>query len=115
MKRFIKVKYKIPGFHCFPGAMGKSEFLKQAHRHLFCITVTVEVKHGNRFVEFFELQDNISERFLTFPTRGYGIDFENSSCEDIAEDVGNFLIKCGFSVVEVEVDEDGENSGIVRY
>ncbi len=113
MRKFVKVKLEVPGFHYWKNAPDKVSFLRLLHRHLFKIEVIVEVVHGNRDVEFFILQSDITPFFANFETLGCAIDFGQRSCEQIAEELFNFLVKQKYKVEQVEISEDGENSGFV--
>jgi hypothetical protein len=78
-------------------------FLRDFHRHVFKVELVVPVKHGDREVEFFTLQNQLNE----FLARNYAGRQFLESCEQIAEQIG-----LKFQAHEVTVSEDGENDGI---
>lgn len=89
--------------------------LRYPHRHLFYVTVEVEVGHDNRDVEFFILQDHLRSVMTRLPI------FKNMpagptvewSCERVAETIAGVLESdFGYHARMVEVSEDGESSGI---
>lgn len=111
----IKVQFDFEGFHLYSGAPSEVEFLKNLHRHLFNIKVTIEVTHEDRELEFFIVRRQLIDLVnRLYPNRIVG------SCEMMAKDIYYFvkhtykkLDKTGDRLVEVEVSEDKENSGIV--
>jgi len=53
----ITVRWTQEGFHRWPEASGKREYLASRHRHLFHYELTVTVHHGDREIEFHDLLD----------------------------------------------------------
>jgi hypothetical protein len=109
----------VPGYHSWKEAPNIVKFLRDVHRHLFRIAVTVKVTNkivdDNRQVEFFCLQNDIQSAIAdNFEIIFSGWDFKNNSCENLAESVANYLKELGYSIYEVEVSEDDESSGIFR-
>lgn len=111
----IKVQFDFEGFHSYSGAPSEVEFLKNLHRHLFNIKVTIEVTHEDRELEFFIVRRQLIDLVnRLYPDKVVG------SCEMMAKDIYHFvkhsykkLDKTGDRLVEVEVSEDKENSGLV--
>lgn len=111
-KTYIKIRTQFEGFHFYPNA-GKIDkrisFLEDSHRHIFKIEVKIGVTHNDRELEFFLTKWKL-EDFIK------GGDFNYKSCEMIAEDILEFLIKeYGERYFEIVVSEDGESDGIVEY
>jgi len=116
VSRLIKTTIPVIGLHRWPGAKGKVPFLKNVHRHIFYITVTVKVTDSDREVEYFTLQYDIALAVnLLFKQTVMGYNFNTLSCEQISEKIGCYLIKQKYNVYEVETSEDHESSSVVRY
>lgn len=116
MEKFIKSSIAVPGYHNWKKAPEIVNFLKDLHRHLFKLTVTVEVTDSDREVEFFCLQNDIQTALInTYSIIYSGFDFTGNSCENIAETIANYLKGLKYNIYEVEVSEDGESSGIIRF
>lgn len=112
--KFIEVVTKAVGFHYWSEAPEDVCFLRNRHRHYFGIKVAVKVSHGEREVEFFQLQRiiNLSVLPSAFPRNTEGeYEFGTMSCEHIAEVIATRLLDAGYGVISVVVSEDGENSG----
>ncbi len=82
----------------------KVKFLRDPHRHEFHVTLTMEVSHDNRDIEFIQLKEQLD---------GYlRVNWENSSsgnsCEQVAKHILNY-----FDAYSVSVSEDGENGATV--
>lgn len=103
MNKYIYVETQFAGIHQWTGA---PNFLSHPHRHLFKVILSIQVRHNNRQVEFFELQEElnqfISERFKKGLIYGY-------SCEDIAEIIFKEFNDRNYTVFKVTVSEDDEN------
>lgn len=100
MIRTVWVTSSFTGFHCWKDAPEKTEFLRNWHRHIFHVKLGVQVNHGDREVEFFDLK----ERLDSFLQTNYHLEYFYESCEQIAEQIIN-----RFQASFVEVSEDGEN------
>jgi hypothetical protein len=100
MRKQIVVSFQFEGIHYWPEA---KNYLKNPHRHLFKGRAWKDVLHNNRDIEFITLKNNIEFYF-----RSHGADFENKSCEDIAE-----MILKEFELSQCEILEDGENGAVV--
>lgn len=104
MPQFVRVRSQFVGWHKWKDAPEDVVFLRDFHRHVFKVELVVQVKHGDREVEFFTLQKQLDG----FLARNYAGRKFLESCEQIAENIGvNFLHSH-----EVTVSEDGENDGI---
>jgi len=110
--KYIKVSTAFIGYHRWKEAPKEVSFLANWHRHLFKVYCTIEVTQG-REVEFFIAQRKIKNYIdECFNEKQFEL-----SCEEIAENVVQFLKDClGVSrKYIVEISEDGENAGIVEY
>ena len=113
-KSYIKIRTQFEGFHCYPGASeidSRIKFLEDRHRHIFHVSVTIEVTHLQRELEFFlvkwALNDFIKES-----------EMNDKSCEMIAEDIlyRHLFPKYGMDrAYEVVVSEDNESDGIITW
>jgi len=78
-KQTVCALIEMTGQHCWPDAPERQAFLRVKHRHTFCITVWMEVPHGDRAVECFDLADAARQVLM-----GFNGDFGTMSCEHIA-------------------------------
>jgi len=114
IKKYIKVRTNYIGFHHWDEAPDSVSFLRNRHRHNFGIRVLIQVNDADRELEFFTVVKEIDNFFkATFPDQEFG----TMSCEQIAEALLCYLLSMyGYDrEYKVEVNEDGENSGIVTY
>ena len=101
MKKYVKVKLQVEGFHNWPTCnIAEVSFLINTHRHMFHIDATKEVSHNDRQVEIIMLKRKMQKYLL----EKYRSNFGAMSCEDIAED-----LMLEFDLTVCEVLEDGEN------
>lgn len=109
MNKFIFVKNQFEGFHRYKDAPDEVSFLRNLHRHIFYVKVTIQVFHNERELEFFIIKRNI-EKFIDENNF-----FDNASCEYIAERIYNFIydVYKNNRKICVEVSEDNENGAIV--
>ena len=103
MKKYIVVKLQHEALHHWPGCPHDDVgFLRDKHRHMFHITLWVEVNHSDRDIEFIrfkrEIQEYLKDRY----------DLGQTSCEMLGEEL---LEK--FDCMAVQVMEDDENGGLV--
>ena len=95
------------GFHQWPEAPNVVAYLRNLHRHVFGVKVTVQVTHSDRQVEFHLLKafmdSYISSDLLPMLRRS-----PSMSCEQLARAIGSDLLLSNYRVVSVQVDEDGE-------
>lgn len=116
-KHYISVRLEKPGFHCWPEAPDRRAYLRQMHRHLFGVRVTIKVAHGERAVEFHDLRDWLWQWFTPAPSQSASVrNWSTWSCERMAHAL---LLRLRFhydlDFANVEVSEDGEASGMVMY
>jgi hypothetical protein len=106
----VIIDFDIVGFHYYPEAPEKVDFLRHPHRHLFRIRVGYNVQDSNREKEIFIQQDLLTE--YLHEAYGYPCIFNNMSCEMIAEDLLYFAQVD--DAVWVEVYEDGRGGARVE-
>lgn len=59
MLKVIYINTSFVGFHRWDSAPEEVAFLRDLHRHIFNVKVTVEVSHNDRDVEFFLLKKDV--------------------------------------------------------
>lgn len=106
LKRWLKITDRFEGIHYYPDAPDDVAFLRHPHRHLFYVTLWVEVFHDNRELEFFQVQRWLREQFSHTTV---------ASCEQMAEEIlrraqGRYPARR----LKAEVSEDNENSAFVE-
>jgi 6-pyruvoyl-tetrahydropterin synthase len=118
MKTSIFVKTEFAGIHCWPDAPKEVTFLRNPHRHIFKIKVTIPITQ-DRQLEFFMVKNRI-EKYLSlthhFTKHQSDIpDLGAMSCERIATEILIFL-KQRYNIegIKVSVSEDDENGSIVE-
>lgn len=114
IKHYVIVNLQVEGIHNFPKAeqiFPEVGFLSSPHRHIFHIKVCCPVTHTNRDKEFIMLKREVIQYLneIYYSEIVNMLDFENKSCEMIAED-----LLCKFDAKYVEVFEDGENGARVE-
>lgn len=114
MKIKIFVTADFVGFHCWPDAPDEVAFLRNVHRHKFGVKVVVEVNHGNRELEFFILKNKVLQIIKTNLMPALRSK-QSMSCEMMAQLIGEALLVFNLDLRSVEVNEDGENGGIVEW
>lgn len=103
----IWITTSFEGFHAWTGCpFDDVDFLRDRHRHIFHVKLTVPVTHSDRDVEFIRFKREVSEFIKqTWPDGELGC----TSCEMIGEKILDH-----FQVASVcEVSEDLENGAIV--
>lgn len=105
MRRIVWITSQFVAYHRWAKAPEDTAFLRNYHRHMFHVKMGIEVLHGDREVEFFDLKRRLDE-YINDEFREGRFGF---SCEIIAE-----LILDEFNASWVEVSEDGENGAIVE-
>lgn len=118
MQTTVFCKTKFEGVHCYPGAPSEVAYLRQPHRHMFGITVEVDVFGDDRELEFIMLKHRV-DAWVRKHLNVLGVwEMETLSCEQVAIRLINYL-KAEYCNEEqrrdvvVTVDEDGENGAIV--
>jgi len=109
MKRFIKVTTSFEGIHNYPDAPEEVEYLRNPHRHIFHVTVWLEVFNDNRDVEFIMFKNYINTILLSG-------DLQNASCEMISDKL-EIEIRTMYPdrEIRIEVSEDNENGSYTEY
>lgn len=112
MTMFATVNFQAEGYHRWADAPSPRSYLGSTHRHIFHVTVFVEVKHNDREIEYHDLLEYCRSNFATARNKQLG----TQSCEDMAVDLCNKIIltypdRC----VRISVFEDGENGATYEY
>ena len=112
-RTFVKVKTDFVSIHCWKDAPEQVAFLRNLHRHIFYVTLKLEVEHDDREVEFFMLKEDLTLIVSDCKTKWP----ETTSCEQMAHDICKALKRnpkySGRDMI-VEVSEDNECSAIVE-
>lgn len=108
----IFVRFEITGIHCWPDAQGTRKYLASPHRHQFHFKVETRVKHNDREIEFHDLI-NAAKWYVVTAVGGMSsqhdcVEFDNASCEMIAEQLGCHLCLKYARPFTITVSEDGE-------
>ena len=118
IKRWITVRTSFRGIHNWPGCPHEEvRFLRHPHRHVFHITVSVEVAGDDREIEFFLLQREIDEILAhTFNREEGVVILEARSCEMIADEIHTRMAQ-GYpgQKIRISVSEDNENEALCEY
>lgn len=101
----IDVKFLVEGFHCWPEAPAHRAYLADKHRHQFVVTVTMDVEHDDREVEFHDVRDAAIGMMTALGEHG---DYGRQSCEHIGRQIAGRLAERYGRDVWVHVSEDGE-------
>lgn len=104
---YIIVKTQFEAFHRYKKAPKEVKFLRSFHRHLFKVECTIPVDHSNRQLEFFMIKKKL-DGYLTQSFKGKQFEL---SCEQLAEVLCIYLNWRNIPCTQVEVSEDGENTG----
>ena len=110
VKKYITVNLTQEGFHSYANAPEEVAFLRQKHRHLFYVGLTIQVSHNERELEFFMVKSALAG--------GVKALFDlNLSCEGYAEEILNWAtFRYGKDrEYVVTVSEDNENGSIVKF
>lgn len=119
--RYITVTTQAEGLHHWPGAPEAESYLRQPHRHLFTITIRMQVRHGDREIEINAfarwLHDQVLPSLASASHDGGPADFGTRSCEQLAEQItGQIRTRHGEDRwIECEVLEDGILGGGIRW
>jgi hypothetical protein len=92
----------VDGWHRWPDAPERQEFLRIMHRHQFHITGTAKATHENRSVECFDIADAMRVALEQWRIADGSYDFGDRSCEHIASHLVRTL-----HLHSCEVREDG--------
>lgn len=110
MTACIMVQARRAFFHAWPQAPDTVAFLRNTHRHVFHVKLSMPVTHSDRQKEFFLVQ-----RWLLAELPAEDTDLGSASCEDLATTLVRAAAREFECSVEVEVWEDGENGARVSY
>lgn len=113
MLKVIYINTSFVGFHRWDNAPEEVSFLRDLHRHLFNVKVTIEVSHNDRDVEFFLLKKDVDFCIDRFDYASWLNGKLVWSCEMVAERLIRDLSLLEYKVVSVEVNEDWENGSII--
>lgn len=118
MQTSIFCRTKFEGVHCYPGAPDEVAYLRQPHRHVFGIEVTISVYGDNRELEFIMLKHKV-DAWIRKHLNVLGVwEMETLSCEQVAKRLITYLRSMYCDDMQkrqiiVQIDEDGENGAIV--
>ena len=115
MDRQIYIQTQFTGYHRWDDAPDCVMFLRNAHRHIFHVKVTVPVAHNDRDIEFFMMKRMVDNFILRQIIENANEDGNMGSCEMMAEKIAMFISEHYKRTVEVEVNEDNENGAVVNY
>jgi hypothetical protein len=106
------VTFREPGHHRWPNAPDRRAYLRYAHRHLFHVTVALDLLGDDREVEFHDLLDHARGAWGYVLSQAQG----TASCEQLAVGVGQRVaLKYPGRSLVVEVWEDGESGAVVEF
>lgn len=109
MMSTVWVRFRQAGFHCWPEAPEAQAYLRDRHRHLFHVEVSVMSGVDNaRSIEFHRLLEHAKTIMRDVALRGKMYDYGHASCESIAASMALRLCRVYSTVVTVTISEDGE-------
>lgn len=119
-RRMIWVTFSREGTHCYPAAATDPalatgdeydvSFLASPHRHIFHFRVAIEVKHGNRDIEFIQFKRWLEKLYMGT------LQLDHKSCEMIADDLyEQIATRYPNRDCEITVSEDGENGATCEF
>lgn len=100
----ILVSSQFVGFHRWKDAPEEVKFLRDFHRHIFKVKISVEVTDPDRQVEFFMFKAKLDKVLADYNDHRFEF-----SCETIAQQLLERLPEA----CSAEVSEDGENGALV--
>lgn len=120
-KRMIWVTFRKEGIHKYPAASTDPKlatgdeydvsFLGSPHRHIFHFTVSIQVFHNDRDIEFIQFK-----RWLENLYAGGTLELNYKSCEMISDDLYEVIAnRYPQRDIEITVSEDGENGATISY
>jgi hypothetical protein len=120
-RRMIWVTFRKEGIHKYPAAATDPalatgdeydvSFLGTPHRHIFHFTVSIEVFHNDRDIEFIQFK-----RWLEKLYAGGTLELNYKSCEMISDDLYEAIAhRYPNRDIEITVAEDGENGATIAY
>lgn len=115
----VSIKTSFEGVHCYEDAPHEVGYLKHLHRHMFGVSVEIEVFHDDREIEFIMLKHRVNEWLENKKETNYCWMMGTMSCEQVAkalhEHLCNVVPKLSERFVAITIDEDGENGATVTY
>lgn len=119
-RRRIWVTFRREGIHKYPAAATDPalatgdeydvSFLGTPHRHIFHFTVSIEVFHSDRDIEFIQFKRWLEKLY----TGTLELNFK--SCEMISDDLYEAIAaRYSGRDIEITVAEDGENGATISY
>ena len=120
-RRMIWVTFRKEGIHKYPAAATDPalatgdrydvSFLGYPHRHIFHFTVSIEVFHNDRDIEFIQFK-----RWLEDLYNQGTLELDFNSCEMISDALyEQIATRYPGRDVEITVAEDGENGATISY
>ena len=107
--KMIFITTEFEGFHKYPNAPEEVSFLRDFHRHIFKVKVSIEVFHNERDIEFILFKRYINSLI----SNG---DMNCLSCEAISDILFEKINeKYPNRKITIEVSEDGENGSWSEY
>jgi len=103
VQQHIWVTASFAAHHRWTNAPEDVSFLRDYHRHVFHVRMTMLVSHGDRALEFFQ----VKRRLESYLSACYTARYFEKSCEMIAKE-----ILTNFNATQVSVSEDNENGGL---
>lgn len=117
MRSEVCATVRIPAFHSWPDAPDDVAYLRHQHRHLLTVRVWMPVSHGDRDIEFHQLQRAVRVLLLALlphPAQPGELQLGNRSCEHVAQLLVSHCSELGGMPNRVEVWEDDENGAILH-
>jgi len=108
VRTYVWVTDTFAALHRWKDAPESVKFLRDYHRHVFHVKLTVRVRGDDREVEFFTLKRNLRDVLNV----GYHDKVFDLSCEQVAAQLLIYF-QNQYEVQSVEVSEDGENGALV--
>lgn len=113
----VSIKTQYEGVHCYPDAPAPVSYLRNRHRHIFGVHVTVQVFDDDREIEFIMLKHWVNEWIRVHANQDGVWEMGRLSCEQVCKGILKYLFDVlpypATRYLSVTVDEDGENSATV--
>ena len=113
MKTYMILNMIFEGIHRYVDAPEEVKFLRNYHRHLFHVTIKIQLFKGDRELEFFVVQRALRPLIkLWFATH---MNYNDTSCETAAKTI-HYIVQMQYAnrAVSVQVMEDGENGILLQ-
>lgn len=105
----VWITSRFEAFHKYPDAPNEVKFLRNSHRHVFHVQLSVYTEKS-REVEFFLLRKDLDR--IVRPLNKQNLD--SLSCEGIAVLIATKLA-FKYSLASITVSEDGENGATLSW